>query len=111
MKVSIKLLILSHFGLFLMVWPLFAQEKACNAYQRYPIPGHPVEIIELHTTDKSFQFLSELSRLKLILLEPGICEVEMTEKGWFRGQVFVFKSRSANFTHGDIVLIEAGRFR
>ena len=50
-------------------------------------------------------------QLKLILLEPGICVAEISEKGWYQGRVFVFKSRSTSFSHGNIIEIEAGKFK
>lgn len=90
---------------------LVAQDVSCKPYRQYPSPGHPVAVIELHPADKNYPFQAELSTLKLILMEPGICEVVWTEEGWFRGNIFVFKSRSANFSHGDIITIERGRFK
>lgn len=87
-----------------------SQEKTCLKYRQYPLPGHPVMIIDLHPTDKYYLFLKEFKNLRMILLEPGICEI-LSGKKWFKGRVFVFKSRSEGFSHGDIISIERGRFR
>lgn len=89
----------------------FSQQGKCDPYRQFPKPGHPVALVDLHPTDRQFPFLSELGRLKLILMEPGICEVKMAEEGWFQGRVFVFRTRSENFQHGDIIEIEAGKFK
>ncbi len=97
--------------LFLTFSPISEAAESCDHYEQYPLAGHPVAIIELHPSDKNFQVKNELEQLKLILLEPGICAAEITEKGWYQGRVFVFKSRSTSFSHGNIIEIEAGRFK
>ena len=99
------------FSLILLTTPLFGAEEACDHYERFLLAGHPVAVIELHPADKNFQFIQELGQLKLILLEPGICQAKLPEKGWYRGRVFVFKSRSTSFSHGNIIEIDAGRFK
>ncbi len=90
---------------------LVAQDKACQKYRRYPLAGHPVAITKLHQTDKNIQRLEELKHLKMILLEPGVCEIDISGTIWLRGRVFVMKSFSSFFKHGNIITIEAGQFR
>ncbi|MBU2647398.1 hypothetical protein KKI24_22015 [bacterium] len=89
---------------------LHGAETSCDQFYSYPLPGHPVAIVALHPSDKNAQFLPELEQLTLILMEPGICDSEIAEKGWFKGRVFVFRSQSVSFRHGDIIEIDAGRF-
>jgi hypothetical protein len=97
--------------LILIIPPVYGADGACDYYQRFPLAGHPVAVVELHPSDKNFQVMKELENLKLILLEPGICKSKIPEKGWYQGRVFVFRSRSASFSHGNIIEIEAGRFK
>ena len=99
------------FTLFLAYSTISKAAESCDHYEQYPLAGHPVAVLDLHASDKNFQAKKELMQLKLILLEPGICVAEISEKGWYQGRVFVFKSRSTSFSHGNIIEIEAGKFK
>jgi len=111
MKAFRFLSILMLFCIFFCFQSLVAQENACEKYRRYPLAGHPVAITDLHQTDKNIQRLEDLKHLKMILLEPGVCEINISGTIWLRGRVFVMKSFSAFFKHGDIITVEAGQFR
>ena len=97
--------------LIILVQGALAVESKC--LQR-PIPGHAVEVIDLHPTDNHFVKLKEVQQLQLILMEPGIClnESKNGKNGpWFRARVFIHKSGSATFSHRGVIKLEAGKFK
>jgi hypothetical protein len=97
--------------LIILVQGSLALEPKC--LQR-PIPGHLVEVIDLHPADNHFVKLKEVQQLQLILMEPGIC-LNQSIKGkngpWFRARVFIHKSGSATFLRRGVIKLEAGKFK
>lgn len=98
---------------FLWLWvalsaPVFGEE--CEIYERYPIAGHPVDIVSLHQADKNYTLFVEIKKTRLILMEPGVCK-NKNLKGWFAGRFFIIKSFTDSFIYGDTIKIEAGLFR
>jgi len=104
---TIKLFTL--FGSFILFSSSIFGEM-CDRYERYPLAGHPVEIVSLHQTDKNIALLAEIKKTRLILMEPGVCENKKL-KGWYSGQVFVMKSFTESFVYGNIIRFDAGRLR
>ena len=79
-----------------------------------PMSGHPVEIVDLHPSDKQYVMLKEIQQLGLILMEPGICLNDMVNGNdgpWFRARVFINKGKSAAFSHRGVIKLEAGKFK
>ena len=90
---------------------VLAAEPKC---MQRPIPGHLVEVIDLHPSDNHFVKLKEVQQLVLILMEPGIClneSINGKNGPWFRARVFIQKSGSATFSHRGVINLEAGKFK
>ena len=88
-----------------------ASEPKCL---QHPLPGHPVDIIDLHPSDKQYVMLKDIKQLRLILMEPGVCVNEMIvskDGPWFRSRVFILQGKSDSFSHRDVITIEAGKFK
>lgn len=83
---------------------------ACDQYLLNPRAGHPVEISDIHETDKNYPLWDEIKKTKLILMEPGICE-NSQNKGWYTGRLFVIGSDSEIILYGTIIDIDTGRFK
>jgi len=110
-----KILILLGFSIFSGPNGAFSQSPfGPPQILRHPLAGHPVELLELHPSDKLYPFLEELQKLKLILLEPGIIinqQIPAADGVWYYARVFNIRGKTESFSQRKVLTISTGRFR
>jgi|APSaa5957512622_1039677.scaffolds.fasta_scaffold360557_1 hypothetical protein len=110
-RVSILIVIL----LIAYLTTVGVNQVIAQVFERFPLAGHPVEIVAIHPDDKNAPFFKELSAFKLILMEPGIIknlEYSSKEDGeWYHAKIFLVKGKTKKFSHRQIIYIKIGRFK
>lgn len=81
---------------------------------QFPQAGHRVNIVDLHPSDTLYLALSELNKLQMVLMEPGVCiNNDLAGEGgpWFRARLFIIEGKTESFSNRDVIIIEAGKFK
>jgi len=80
----------------------------------HPEPGHQVDIVDIHPSDKQFFMLKELKTVKMILMTPGACinhKLIDNDGPWYRARLFILQTNSKSFSRRGVISIEAGKLK